>query len=43
MQLPAKVEQFDAESISVFMNQNAVMGFQIVGMAVMRLDVVSYH
>ena len=43
MQLSAEMEQFDAESISVFVNQNAVMGFQIVEIAVMRLDVVSYH
>ena len=43
MQLPAKMEQFDAESISVVVTQNAVMTFQIVVMAVMRLNVVSYH
>ena len=42
MQLLAKLEQFGAAAISVFVNQNDVIGFQIVVMAVMRLDVVSY-
>ena len=43
-QLPAKLEQFGAAAISVFVNRNTVMGLQIVVMAVMRLDVrVSHH
>ena len=41
MQLPAKVEQFDAATAIV--NQNSVMSLQTVVMAVMRLDVVSHQ